>query len=315
MIKKFFSTVNSRKFKYFLVFLTISFSVWFFGRLSEEYQSEIQLKVTYTEVPKNLFSAINNPRTIRVKVKAKGFSLMRSQLNKYEIRLSMGNLESNQGIYHMTTEQLINQIKLQLPTHLEFLSVDTNDISISLFELKSKKVPVIAMINFQLLPDYIIDQMTIEPDSILISGSEDELKKHCEIYTDYKTLKKVKDDISQQLDLKIPEDSFNLRLSQESVSLNVDVERYMDRFYDLEIEQINTTDSLLLKTFPSRVRVMAYALVKDLKDISSEDFKVYIDVAKAIKTSSELLDLELRVENPKVLSAYLIEKKVEYILR
>lgn len=315
MEKKIFKNINSRKLKYFLIFLTISFSVWFFGRLSEVYQSDIQLKVSYTEVPTNLFSAINNPKTLIVKVRAKGFALMRSQINKYHITLSMGNLESKSGIYHMSTENLINQIKSQLPAHLEFLSVNTSDINISLFELKSKKIPVNAMVNYGLMPDYIIEQVNVEPDSIVISGSEEELKKYCSINTVYTILNKVNQNVSRELKLEIPQDAFNLKLSQETVTVNASVERFMDRFYELDIDQINGSDSLILKTFPSRVRLVAYALVKDLKEITHSDFKVYVDAQKALENSSEVLELHMEVNNPKIRSAFLLEKQVEYILR
>jgi len=315
MVKSIYKNINSRKFKYFLVFLAISFSVWFFGRLSEVYQSDIQLKVAYVEVPSNLFSAINNPKTITVKVRAKGFALMRSQINKYHITLSMGNLESKSGIYHMSTENLINQIKSQLPAHLEFLSVNTSDLNISLFELKSKKVPVNALVNFRLMPDYIIDQISVEPDSIVISGSEEELKKYCSINTIYTRLNKVDKDVTSELQLEIPQDAFNLKLSQESVTLNASVARYMDRYYELDIQQINSSDSLILKTFPSRVRLVAYALVKDLKEFDKSDFKVFVDAQKAMENNSEVLELHLKVNNPKIRSAFLLEKQVEYILR
>ncbi len=315
MEKKIFKNINSRKLKYFLISLTISFSVWFFGRLSEVYQSDIQLKVAYTEVPSNLFSAINNPKTLIVKVRAKGFALMRSQINKYHITLSMGNLESKSGIYHMSTENLINQIKSQLPPHLEFLSVNTSDINISLFELKSKKIPVNAMVNYGLMPDYIIDQISVEPDSIVISGSEEELKKYCSINTVYTILNKVNQNVSRELKLEIPQDAFNLKLSQETVTVNATVERFMDRLYELDIDQINSSDSLILKTFPSRVQLVAYALVKDLKEISQSDFRVYVDANKALDNSSEVLELHMEVNNPKIRSAFLLEKQVEYILR
>ena len=315
MIKSIFGTINSRKFKYFLIFLTISFLVWFFGRLSEEYQSEIQIKVAYKDVPANLFSAINNPKTIRIRVKAKGFTLMRSQLNNYQVVLSMSNLESKSGIYHMSTENLINQIKSQLPTQLEFLSVNTTDIAISLFELKSKKVPVNALINFQLAPGYIIDQISVKPDSIVISGSKEELENYCAINTKYLRFPKLNQDLTTEVDLEIPEDAFNLKLSQASVTVSASVERYMDRYYELDIEQINSSDSLLLKTFPSRVSILVYALVKDLKEISKDDFKVYVDAQKALNNKTELLELQLQLNNPKIKSAFLMEKQVEYILR
>lgn len=315
MFKKVVSNINSRKFKYFMVFLAISSLVWFFGRLSETYQSEIKLKVNYIDVPNHLFSAINNPKTIGVKVRAKGFALMRSQLNKHQMSLSVDGLDSNNGIYHMSTENLINQVKSQLPTHLEFLSVNTTDVSISMFELNSKKVAVKALMDIQLMPNYIVHQMIVEPDSITISGSKEELEKFCSISTEMRTLKKVNEDIDIQLALKLPEDAFNLNLSHQSVDIQLDVERYLDRIYELDIQQINTSDSLLLKTFPSSVKIIAYTLVKDLKEVSSSNFSVYVDAQKAVDNPSELLDLHLKIDHPKVLSAYLLEKKVEYILR
>ena len=315
MIKTIFSAINSRKFKYFLVFLAISTVVWFFGRLSEVYQSEIQLNVSYVEVPNQLFPAITNPKTIRVKVKAKGFALMRAQLNKYQVAISMSSLDSNNGIYRMSTESLINQVKSQLPINLEFLSIDIGDVSISMFELTSKKVAVKPRLQIQLMSEYIIDNMVVTPDSVTISGSEAALAQYCAVPTELKQLKKVNDDFNQQLQLELPEAGSNLKLSHQSVQVQYEVERYIDRSFDLEIQQLNTTDSILLKTFPSRVKVIAYALVKDLKEIRAEDFNVYVNAASALSNTSELLELQLKIDNPKVLSAYLMEKKVEYIVR
>ena len=68
--------------------------------------------------------------------------------------------------------------------------------------------------------------------------------------------------------------------------------------------------------FPDEVEVLFKAKMSDLKSIDSSDFKVIADfgevLKKSKKTNTLLLSLKDRPKN--ILSATLVQNKVEYIL-
>ncbi len=69
---------NSGKgFLYFLVCLVISVIIWFTIKLSDEYDTVIQIPVTYTHIPKNKVLTYASDTVLQVEILEKGSDILR----------------------------------------------------------------------------------------------------------------------------------------------------------------------------------------------------------------------------------------------
>ncbi|MCG8579950.1 MAG: hypothetical protein MI866_08540 [Bacteroidales bacterium] len=265
----------------FLVFLFLAACFWVLNALRKDnYTTEVNFPVKFTNVGSNEIIKGSLKRDLSLKIRGGGFKILPYHLRQRfsaEVidisKLRRVNIDGVEGAY-INSGEYYSLIEGKLAVGLELVDISPDTLFIPLIERISKKVPVKveADIGFDQQCQLSGDIM-IEPDSIIISGSEEMLKEISSIPTKSLVFEKLSDTIVRNILLEKIE---NIDLSSKRVVVTIPVEPFTEANIRVPVRAINLPDSLVLKSFPPEV-VISYHIGLSRPLYSNDDFKANVD--------------------------------------
>ena len=264
------------------VILTICIGIalvfWLFVKLSQNYTVWKDIKIL-VDVPETKALVNLPPDNLKVKIQAKGWDLLfnRHQLSTLKQVYSFGNKE----ILLVPKWQLNADVSENLASpRLKVLDINYSDIRLTLEDRLAKKVPLILKKNISFAEGYnTAGQITLKPDSILISGPQSMVKGITFWETDSLLSSHLKKDINKTINLKASKKE--VFLSHNKVAIHLPVEKYTEKtFYiPLLIHNIPQEDSLSI--FPKSVNIRCVVGLSRFEDLKAAHFKVEVDLSVA----------------------------------
>lgn len=308
--------ISSRRFKRFFLFFLASSFVWLLNSLTEVYESQLPIQLTYVNVPSHLLLNEENPRELIIEVRSSGFNYVNKMFSSNLYQIDLSNLLKQGEDYLLPRDLLQDMIVSQLPNNFDFVRLNgVSGLKLSLYSRESKKVAVVPNVQMEMAQNHRLQDLVYVPDSIVVSGPKEKIASIKFVQTESKNMTNVSEDIHLELNIKTEDFDKNIELEVKQVTFKARIVKFSERVFELPIVVRNSGDSLLIKTFPSRIKVVCNANVKDLKDITEMDFEAYVDAQEAISNKNHLLQVHLEVMGTKVMEAFLEEDTVEYILK
>ncbi|HKK12554.1 MAG TPA: CdaR family protein, partial [Flavobacteriaceae bacterium] len=207
-----------------------------------------------------------------------------------------------------------HKISAQLGNAAEVISLEHDTVKFPFETLSVKKVPVVLNSKVVFKPGYdVLGHFTIQPDSIDVIGSANELSQINKAETETLQLKDVTDTINEVLLLKKLEDN-KLKFSQNSVKVTAKVEKFTEGMLSVPVTIINKPIDVSINYFPKTVDVSYYVSLSNYKNIKPLDFKVECDFSE-IKNANKTFFTPKLVKVPELVkNARLKQNKVEFIL-
>ncbi|MCU4175409.1 CdaR family protein [Carboxylicivirga sp. N1Y90] len=265
----------------FMVFLFLSTCFWILLALSkDDYNTELDYPVRFTNNNQNELIKVDLRRDLTLKVKGGGFSILKYQLNDQFLTESIDltdlpriTMNETQGVV-LSTSQYMTRIEGRLANGLSLLDISPDTLFIPLEEKISKKVPVRLMANISFEQQcQLAGDISLNPDSVLISGSQNIIDTLQFIDSKQLDFEDLKDTIVRNVALK---EYDWVEISPKRVVLNIPVEPFTETSVLVPVQSLNLPDSLDLKSFPSQIKV-SYRVGLSNKLFGSQDFKVVID--------------------------------------
>lgn len=308
--------ISSRRFKRFFLFFLASSFVWLLNSLTEVYESQLPIQLTYVNVPSHLLLNEENPRELIIEVRSSGFNYVNKMFSSNLYQIDLSNLLKQGEDYLLPRDLLQDMIVSQLPNNFDFVRLNgVSGLKLSLYSRESKKVAVVPNVQMEMAQNHRLQDLVYVPDSIVVSGPKEKIASIKFVQTESKNMTNVSEDIHLELNIKTEDFDKNIELEVKQVTFKARIVKFSERVFELPIVVRNSGDSLLIKTFPSRIKVVCNANVKDLKDITEMDFEAYVDAQEAVSNKNHLLQVHLEVMGTKVMEAFLEEDTVEYILK
>jgi len=312
-------SASHRNFISFLFFVLLAAIFWFFRSLSLDYEDEILYPVRYINIPENKVMMVDLPDKLALRVKAKGRRIMLSKLNlnlipiKFDVNSFINRKTNPDSLYILT-----NSVKEILSGELEGVEIlnispDTLFFRFTTMEVKRVAVkPKYSDIQRMYAPQYMINgPIRIEPDSIIISGPGSLLQKISSVYSEPLEFSELSDTVSRNIGL---EKQDGISYSQKKVHITIPVDKYTQAEYFLPVVALNLPDSLILKTFPERIRISFNITLSNYERIVPELIMPRIDYEEILKDPASRIRLFL-VDTPDIISAVKFSpEKVEYLL-
>lgn len=137
------------------------------------------------------------------------------------------------------------------------------------------KVPVKAISNIRFKPQFtLLSELEITPDSVLVYGSPEILRRVGTIYTANIVKNDVRGDLHGQVALEKPA---GLRLSQDEVGYTLRVGRYVEIKASLPVQVRNLPDGVNISIFPALVDVYLRCKFPMVNDDPSDGLECYVD--------------------------------------
>ena len=300
------------RFKFFFLFILLSFIFWFSTKLSNTYQIEQSFSIHWNNIPKGI--VLNHDSSeLGLSITASGIEILWYRLFKNKI-----NLVINKNIFigkeaHVSIDNERFNIQQQLFDNTILNQITTPVIKITYARLGVKKVKITSDPILKFRAGYLSDSpLTISPDSLLVRGSQDVL----DTLTIVKTVSFIMEDVFESFQKVIAlEDLTNLQFDIKEVNIKQEVSRYSEKQFILPIEIINIPKSVKVKLFPPTGTLKATMPLTLLNGFNARDFMLVVDYELILK--NELTHLPIRlVKQPSQVKKVIWEPKtVNYLIR
>jgi len=304
----------------FFVCLLISVIIWFTIKLSDDYDTVIEMPVTFINLPQNKVLTFVSDTVLQVEILDQGSKLFRriyvKEATPVAISLRFLPLYPNGNVYQgiITPSLLINEIEREQQLLGKIISVSPDTIYLSFEAVKSKKLPVKA--DFDLTYEKQYKQygpVLFSPDSVMVRGPENKVSD-----LESASLGQIKLELlNKNFDGEkiFPADSahHNVTFIPSTVMYSIPVEKYTEAEVEIPINIINL-QGMKAKTFPDKVRVYYTVALKDYPNIEPGMINAVADLSAVNLAEDDRMKISLE-SYPSFIRINKIEpEKVEFII-
>lgn len=300
------------RFRFFLLFVFVSFTFWLSTKLSNIYTLEQSFTLLLTEVPEGIIPS-DTSRKIKASVTASGFEILLYRLFDKSVTISLQEADFSSTLGRVSLRNQQFSIEQQLFDNTRLNQIYPENLNIVYSRLDEKRVAVVPQTQIQLRAGYLSDfPIQSKPDSILVRGPKSILDTLKGVSTMFFEATDVYEGISQEVGLKsIPE----LQLEQETVQLVMPVSRYSEKEFVLQVEVINLPLGVRVKLFPPTAKLRATLPMALLNTVKESDFRLVVDCENLQDQESKSLKLNLLKQPPGLKQLIWEPEEVNYLIR
>lgn len=307
----------NNKFRIFLLFLILSFGSLILNKLSKEYKTTLQFEVAISNIPSNKILLKTENSSIRIYVTATGYNLIGYKLINKKIKISADNAKRIRNTTHaINSSILIDEIQQQLLIGTEIIEILNPTIAIELGEIITKKVPIILKKSLTYEKGYKIKgEVSIDPDSITISGPEDKVNLIQFVESRLLTKDKIYTTINEDVLLNLKSIPESVKVSTTQFKVYADVEKFTELVFKVPFKVINNPTSLNVETFPSQVEVVFQLELSEISKVSASNFEVIGDLAYSQENKLSYLVPKISKKPSTIQNIYVKPLKIDFIIR
>lgn len=266
-----------------MFFLLISSILWLLNELSKNSNTTITCPVKYINLPKDKVLVRELPSRFELTIEAPGYTLLKYKLsnrllplifdlNQYGFTI-MGNSDNQK--FFILTSRVRSGIARQLKSDVQILTIAPDSIIFEFGEIVRKRVPVVPDLRIEYAKQFMLTgEITIDPDTILVSGPDLIIDTIDRVYTRKESISGVNQSTTYSINL---EEVKNVTFSAKKVSITIPVEQFTEAILDIPIERIHVPDSLVLKTFPGSVTLTCNVSLSNYEKLTPHQFRAVVD--------------------------------------
>ena len=296
---------NYKTFNNFFIFFLISILFSTIVKLTKVYTKNISYKINLTEIPDDKIIINQSSDSLKLTISSFGFDFIKYYLSNQTINISSKDILDNSQSYVITQSNNYSQIDNFINPDFELVSINFDSIFFDYDKLGTKNVPVVlnSSINFSQGFDYFKD-FNLLPDSISVIGSEKALNSINLINTKELVLDDIKSSVTQNLELDISNTN-NLKYSDKSVKIFIDVEKSTESILNLPVSIINIPTDININYYPKTIKVSFSVSLDNYQKYSSKDFKIICDfneISQDGKLTAEIINQPKLIKNIRMMN-------------
>ena len=301
----------------FIVFLFMATLFWFLNVLSETYTAHFTIPVKFVNVPDNEAIFDQSHDAVKLKIKGGGYTILRQKIGKtfntISIDVSKLNRLNNEGNAYLLPSLQRENIQNQIFMGLELETVEPDTFFIFLCKIERKTVVIRPNGDINPEKQFLVSgPLSFFPDSVEAVGPVNIIDTLKYVQTEYFIFDKIKEPIITDIELKEPN---NITLSNKSTQMFIPIELFSEASVFVPITAVGLADSLIIKTFPSEIKVTYQAGISMFDGIKPSDFSAIVDAGQ-FNENERSTRLRVRIDKtPEYLHSYDYSPYfVEYIL-
>lgn len=301
----------------YLICVVIATILWFLNALNKDYSAVISYPVKYVNLPQGKHLISDLPSTLSLEVRAKGFALLGHRISTSFLPITFNvNTYSNHLLekdevfeYTLNTNEIKDKIGNQLNTEIKLLDITPATIEFKFAQSVEKKVAVRPVVNYTLKRQYILNQITATPDSVLVSGPATIIDTLRYISTKSLRLKDLGKSVTKEVELTPPR---GCTVDDATVKLDLQVEQFTETKKTIRLQARHVPGSFYLRLFPDNVNITYDVGLSNYEKITNQDFEFYVDYDQT--KSSSYLDVKVGKTPAFIKNLVFSPQKVEYII-
>ncbi|NWF49505.1 MAG: hypothetical protein HXY49_03070 [Ignavibacteriaceae bacterium] len=278
-----------------IIILAFFFSttLWVLISLSDEYYTTIEVPLRILNFPQGYTTGTKFPETVSIKVKGKGWKLIRTSLvsdSKFFVSADKDSGKKFINLYNYLSENP------WLASEYQIIDISPDTLTFMVEKVSSKKVAVKPNLNLEFKPEYgLASDIIIVPDSVYINGPLRELINIDSVLTEVVELKQLDSRYSETVELKkLRGISFN----QNQVSITLDIQRIVDRIIEslnVEIRDVPADREVVL--LPNQVDITLRGGIEILGKLNESEVEAFLQYSDIV--TDTIGSLQPRIEVPK----------------
>lgn len=319
--EKLFKNLNhklDRRFMVFLFFVALSTIFWFLVRLEDEYETEISLPLKFVNLPENNVLVGELPDDLSLKIRSHGYKLLEFKvsnallpfvvdLNEVSLRIRS---EDERIRFYLLSSLLIQDIEKHMSSQISIIDVSPDSLYFDFAPRVWKKIPVQFNGKLNLMKQYMIREVNMDPDSITVSGPGTIIDTLKFVSTENIYREELAQNIDEEVKLRKRK---GLEYDVDEVNLEVVIEKFTEASIEIPIQNINVPDSLILRTFPNVVNVIYFVGLSDFDKVLPQLFDAYVDYEDVV-SEKDKLEVKLTRYPEYISSVRIVPGEVDYII-
>lgn len=314
-IKNAFLGRKNKEFLIFLLFFFVSASFWLLQSLNETFDVELKVPLRLTDIPANVVITTDFPSELNVSVRDKGTVMLRYLYGTKLSPVVVSYKDYDQGIasgrVSVPLKDMQARVQAQLLSSTRIVALRPDTLEYFFNRGTRKKVPVCMAGHIETNPEYYLQRVTFEPDSVDVLAPPAILDTISAAYpmpvnlSNLSTGKKIVKGLHPVRGAKfIP----------NQVSVNVAVDMYTEKTVEVPVVGVNFPGSKDLRTFPAKVNVTFRVGMSRFKEVTSEDFVLAVTYEELVNSNASKIHLRLKSMPPGVSNVRISPENVDYLV-
>jgi hypothetical protein len=313
---------KERKISTFLFFVLIAIFFWLMIALTKNYTSSINYPVVYVNLPEDKVVVNELPQHLRLEVLSTGFKLIEYHLRfrkdpviiDYQGDFAKRSSEDGTEML-INTSSLVNMIDPQIGSDLDVIDIRPRVIHLYFSERISKLIPVRPDFEFTIARQHqLSDTITIQPDSVIISGPATLINNYAFVETEKLVLNDLQEDYSQLVPLKTIETT-DITLEPNQVRVFINIEKFTEGQQEIPLETINLNPEYTIRLIPDKIKIKYLVVLSRYEGITPEMFRAVVDLKNIEIEPRSNLKVEITKSPVFVQVVDVQPSRVDYILR
>ena len=306
------ASARGKEFALFLLFLGISYIFWLMLTLNNETHEDIDVPITFYNVPDSVTMISEPPTEIKVSVRDKGSALFKYQFGEPKtMKINWLDYATKENKLLLNSIDLSAKLRDYFGSGSQIQTVTPDSISI-LFTTNPGRL-VAVRVEADLHPAFgkvIYGPITSNVDSVRLYSIED--LPHS--LTAVETQPIVRGNLSDTTSLTVRIRSMHgVRIIPDHIKITIPVEPLISRKQSASVIVKNLPDSLNLITFPSRVEV-SYLIPMSLYSKDPYEVNAYVDYKDSNHGTTSKLPVTLSLLPDIYQNTDVTPDSVEYVI-
>lgn len=293
---------SKRRFYVFVLCLFFSAVFWLFTKLSQETSAVFTRPVVFNSFPEGLLAASQSDSAVVFRVETTGIRLINYYISTRNDTLFVdGNglpvIHRNGKQFHIITgNELTGRLAENISTWGNANNVKPDTVFLELVPAIKKQFPV--RLNAEISFEQRFRQygpITIDPDSVMITGPQSILDTLQFITTDVWSPGRLRQTVRERVQLVKPVDIGSMHLDREYIHVRVPVAEFTQADIELPVQVICPAelDTAEIRLFPNKVNVSILVALQDYARLDEHMFEATVNCPQQTESDGRL---EIKME-------------------
>lgn len=303
-----------------IVCLLVSTLFWFLKALNDEYRTEVEFPIEFTDIPKNYSLYGSPPEKLVATIEDAGFTIIRYRFSyvfsslKFDVSKYFEDnaLDTKDGAISLEQAALKKGIEKALIASTKIIGIYPENVLISYSKLQERMMPIKVLAEITTEQQHIVNgNITTSPDSVLVIGSGMQLDQTEAIFTNPIRAHNLDDSLIRNISLQSVD---GLDLDLKRVKLTIPVETYTEKILEVPVIGRGFPDSLDIRTFPGVARVTCICGLSVYSQVHPHNFVCYIDYDKVEERSNGNAEVSVESNSAYAKRVILRTQNVDYLI-
>ena len=298
--------------KLYIFIASVIFAIVLWGSisLSDIFYTNVDVKLTLTNLPTGYTTGSPLPEKILLRVKGQGWRLVSINVGpETEFKVSV---DGDSGRHNVNLYDYLESNRW-LFSDVEIINIFPDSIRFFVERTMFKKLPVISGLELNYKPGYgLASDIIFKPDSVVVSGPVSLLKNMWQVKTSDISL--ISLDSRTETEVSLPRLN-GFKYSTNLIEITLDIQRIVDQQFDnISVEVIDIPSDKEVVLLPNKITFNVRGGIEILGKLKPDQFRAYVRYQNLVQDTTGSVTPVLEMPRNVTLQ-YLKPDRLRYIIK